>query len=90
MIRLKQWCEDINKAQDDARFDFIFVDEEGFKKYRPRTFAALADGFNEYKGKLLGDYGVFPPIRPTMAPKPICAMVRQLLMAYLDASVFQF
>ena len=50
MARLKQWCEDINKAQDDVRFDFIFVDEEGFKKYRPATFTALVKGFREYKG----------------------------------------
>ena len=50
MARLKQWCEDINKSQYAVRFDFVFVDEEGFKKYRPTTFAALAQGFREYKG----------------------------------------
>ena len=50
MARLKQWCEDSNKTQDDVRFDFVFVDEDGFKKYRPGTFAALVKGFREYKG----------------------------------------
>jgi type III restriction enzyme len=50
MARLKQWCADINEAQDGVRFEFIFVDEEGFKDYRPRTFAALAESFQEYKG----------------------------------------
>lgn len=49
MGRLKQWCEDVNKAQDDARFDFIYVDEESFKKYRPVRFGDLVKGFREYK-----------------------------------------
>jgi type III restriction enzyme len=49
MARLKQWCDDINKSQHDVRFDFVFVDEEGFHKYRPTTFAALVQGFLEYK-----------------------------------------
>jgi type III restriction enzyme len=49
MARLKQWCEDINKAQNDVRYDFVFVDEEAFKKYRPGTFAALVKSFREYK-----------------------------------------
>ena len=49
MARLKQWCDDINKAQHEVRYDFTFVDEEGFKKYRPATFAALVKAFREYK-----------------------------------------
>ena len=49
MARLKQWCEDINKVQSAVRYDFIFVDEEGFKKYRPASFAALRKSFREYK-----------------------------------------
>ena len=49
MARLKQWCEDINKSQDEVRFDFVFVDEEGFNKYQPKTFAALLKSFREYK-----------------------------------------
>lgn len=50
MHRLKQWIEDINKAQSNARFDFIFVDEEGFGKYKPKTFADLITNFRKYKG----------------------------------------
>jgi type III restriction enzyme len=49
MARLKQWCEDINRVQKDVRYDFIFVDEEGFKKYAPKTFADLRKSFREYK-----------------------------------------
>jgi len=49
MARLKQWCEDINQAQNTVRFDFIFVDYQGYEKYQPKTFAALLSGFREYK-----------------------------------------
>ncbi len=50
MNRLKQWCEDINNAQKDLRFDYVFVGEEGFHKYKPTTFSDLMTGFKEYKG----------------------------------------
>jgi type III restriction enzyme len=49
VARLKQWCEDINAAQSDVRFDFVYVDEEGFDRYRPATFADVVNGFREYK-----------------------------------------
>jgi len=49
MERLKQWCEDINRVQLKAKYDFVFVDDEGFKKYRPKTFKSLIDGFKQYK-----------------------------------------
>ncbi|MEO8495117.1 MAG: DEAD/DEAH box helicase family protein [Planctomycetota bacterium] len=49
MARLKQWCADINQAQNTVRYDFVFVDEEGFKKYRPDSFRALVKSFREYK-----------------------------------------
>lgn len=47
--RLKQWCEDINKAQSDATYDFVFVDQESFKKYNPKSFADLVANFRQYK-----------------------------------------
>ena len=47
--RLKQWCEDVNRVQSDVTFDFVFVDEEGFRKYSPKTFAELAANFRQYK-----------------------------------------
>ncbi len=49
MERLKQWCEDINKAQSTILYDFVFVDEEGFKDYKPKNFDALISGFKDYK-----------------------------------------
>jgi type III restriction enzyme len=49
MARLKQWCEDINKAQSEAVFDFVFVSQESFEKYQPKSFQDLADSFMEHK-----------------------------------------
>ncbi len=49
MQRLRQWCEDINKAQSTAIYDFVFVDEGSFEKYRPKSFRELEAGFREYK-----------------------------------------
>jgi type III restriction enzyme len=43
------WCADINKAQDDVEYDFVFVDQESFDKYQPKTFDALMESFTEYK-----------------------------------------
>ena len=47
--RLKQWCIDINKAQSDITFDYVFVDQEGFEEYQPKSFKALVSGFRKYK-----------------------------------------
>jgi type III restriction enzyme len=49
MERLKQWCIDINKAQAETVFDYVFVDEVGFKKYKPKSFKELVKGFMDYK-----------------------------------------
>ncbi|PIR83882.1 type III restriction endonuclease subunit R, partial [Candidatus Kaiserbacteria bacterium CG10_big_fil_rev_8_21_14_0_10_51_14] len=49
MARLAQWCEDINRVQSDVKFDFVYVDEEGFEKYKPDSFKQLVAGFREYK-----------------------------------------
>ncbi len=49
MQRLKQWCEDINKLQSEVNYDFIYVDEDGFNKYKPKTFDELISNFKEYK-----------------------------------------
>jgi len=49
MERLRQWCEDINRVQSDVTYDFVYVDEESFEKYKPTSFRQLADGFREYK-----------------------------------------
>lgn len=47
MPRLKQWCKDLNQSQDQTQFQFLFVDEEGFKKYAPRDFKQLEISFRE-------------------------------------------
>lgn len=47
--RLKKWCEDINKAQKKITFDFVFVDEEDFNKYKPDSFESLVRNFRKYK-----------------------------------------
>ena len=51
MKRLRQWCDDINQAQSATAYDFVYVDEESFEKYKPDSFANLIAGFREYKGQ---------------------------------------
>jgi type III restriction enzyme len=47
--RLKSWCIDINKVQGEARFDFVFVDQKSFEKYKVTSFSQLVGAFKEYK-----------------------------------------
>ncbi len=49
MERLKLWCNDINSVQDKIRFDYIFVDEESYQRYRPKSFKTVIESFREYK-----------------------------------------
>ena len=49
MERLRQWREDLNRVQPDVTYDFVYVDEESFEKYKPTSFRQLIDGFREYK-----------------------------------------
>ncbi|TQE99614.1 MAG: type III restriction endonuclease subunit R [Spiribacter salinus] len=49
MARLRQWCEDINRVQSNANYDYVYVDEEGFDKYGPKSFSDVLSGFREYK-----------------------------------------
>jgi len=50
--RLRQWCEDINRVQADVEYDYVYVDQESFEKYKPASFRQLVDGFREYKEKI--------------------------------------
>lgn len=50
MARLQQWCEDVNQAQSEVVYDFTFVDEEGFNRYSPKSFADILSSFTQYKG----------------------------------------
>lgn len=52
MERLRQWCEDINRVQSNVTYDFVYVDEESFKKYKPTSFRQLVDSFREYKEQI--------------------------------------
>jgi type III restriction enzyme len=49
MARLRQWCEDVNRVQTVVDYDFVYVDEESFEKYKPTSFRQLLEGFKEYK-----------------------------------------
>ncbi|MEX1020951.1 MAG: DEAD/DEAH box helicase family protein [Litorilinea sp.] len=49
MARLRQWCEDVNRVQSEVEYDFVYVDQESYERYRPTSFQQLADGFLEYK-----------------------------------------
>lgn len=51
MERLKKWCEDINATQNKIRFDYVFVEEEEFEKYAPKSFGELVNNFRKYKGQ---------------------------------------
>ena len=48
MERLAQWCADVNAAQSVA-YDFVYVDEESFERYRPQSFAELIAGFRQHQ-----------------------------------------
>jgi type III restriction enzyme len=47
LARLRQWCEDINSMQSGVAYDFVYVDEESFERYEPKSFADLLSGFLE-------------------------------------------
>ncbi|MCO8121325.1 hypothetical protein NHH03_06220 [Stieleria sp. TO1_6] len=49
MARLKQWCQDINAVSNETKFDFVFVDEEGFRKFSPISCEQLLKSFTDYK-----------------------------------------
>jgi type III restriction enzyme len=49
MARLRQWCGDINRVQTGIKYGFVFVDQEGFEKYHPRSFRELVGAFAEHQ-----------------------------------------
>ena len=48
MARLAQWCSDLNRAQREVVYGFVYVDEEGFKNYKPKSFRQMVAGFRDY------------------------------------------
>lgn len=52
MERLRQWCADATEASTEdggVVYRFLYVDQEGFERHIPNTFAALAASFAEYQ-----------------------------------------
>ena len=49
MARLKAWCRDVNQLQSVARYDFVYVDQPGFERYKPRSLKDLVESFTSYK-----------------------------------------
>ncbi len=49
MARLRQWCADATAADSGVTYGFVYVDEEGFAKHAPATFAALTASFTAYQ-----------------------------------------
>jgi len=49
LARLSQWCDDINSLQTKVKYDFVYVDEQSFEKYRPTNLKELVSGFRAYK-----------------------------------------
>ncbi len=47
--RLKSFCSDVSKSDWSVKWAFVFVDEEGFKKHRPKNFQSLIDTFRKYQ-----------------------------------------
>lgn len=52
MKRLKQYCEDAtaaSKADGGTTYRFVYVDQEGYERNPPTTFAALGTSFTEFQ-----------------------------------------
>ena len=49
LARLSQWCDDMNELQSKVKYDFVYVDEEGFHKYKPSSLKELVGSFREFK-----------------------------------------
>ena len=43
--RLSEWCIDVNSKIDGITFDWIFVEEDQYKKYKPSSFNQLIKTF---------------------------------------------
>ena len=50
MARLRMWCEDANEAAGaDAKYGFVYVDQESFERHKPTSFAGLVVAFSDYQ-----------------------------------------
>ncbi len=49
MARLRQWCTDATVAENGTHYGFVYVDQDGFEKHPPATFASVVAAFREYQ-----------------------------------------
>ena len=52
MNRLRQWCEDATSAsqtEGGPAYRFVYVDQQGYERNTPKTFASLVASFTEYQ-----------------------------------------
>lgn len=52
MKRLAHWCEEAtaaSQAEGGPSYRFLYIDQEGFERHRPNTFAALPASFRDYQ-----------------------------------------
>ena len=45
IARLKQWCEDVNQIQKKVKYNWLYVRQEEYEKYRPADFGQLISNF---------------------------------------------
>ena len=48
-------------------YDFVYVDEESFEKYKPTSFRQLLEAFKEYKEKYKALHRMAIPLRSIAA-----------------------
>jgi type III restriction enzyme len=52
MARLRQWCADATRASQEAggpAYGFVYVDQPGYERNTPKSFAALAASFTDFQ-----------------------------------------
>lgn len=52
MARLRQWCVDAtqaSQAEGGPAYRFVYVDQQGYERNPPKTFAGLAASFTEFQ-----------------------------------------
>lgn len=42
--RLKQWCEDVNNRQSKIHYSMLYVRQDEYERYKPRSFQDLVNG----------------------------------------------
>lgn len=53
--RLNQWCDDVNSQQTEVKYDWLYVKQETFDKYRPKNFEELIKAFKNEGNDLISN-----------------------------------